>query len=143
MSRATVRAALYNFFGGANPNVAGIKTIFQAQPKQIARSQLPAMFFMLPESMERRHAIQKKIITYQTYIIVTHVGYDTDSQTAEQAFEQILDNIAAKIRSDHTLSGNVLKFGEQIETNVHVERNKEATLLDATLIVDTVEILTA
>lgn len=143
MGRANVRTAIYNFFGGTTPNVAGIKTVFQAQPKQIARSQLPAMFFMFPESMEKRHAVQKKLITYQTYIIVTHVGYDTDSQTAEQSFDQILDAIVAKIRTDKTLSGNVLKFGEQIETNVHIERNKEATLLTGSIIVDTVEIITA
>jgi hypothetical protein len=143
MGRASVRTALYNFFGGTNPNVSGIKTVFAAQPKQIARSQLPAMFFMLPQSMEKRHAVQKKTITYQTYIIVTHVGYDTDAQTAEQSFDQILDNIAAKIRTDKSLSGNVLKFGEMIEINVHVERNKEATLLTGSIVVDTVEIITA
>lgn len=143
MGRSNVRNALYNFFGGATPNVSGIKTVFQAQPKEIAESQMPAMFFSLPESKEKRHAVGKKLITYETYILIVNVGYDTDSQTAEESFEQIIDNIVAKIRTDKTLSGSVLRFGEDIQVSVTVERNEEAVLLNAVLIVDTEEIVTA
>lgn len=139
MSRATIRQALYNFFGGSTPSIDGLKTVYMAQPKEIAESQMPTMFFTLPEDIESRHAAQQKIITYNVYILLAAIGTDTDSQTAEQWFENIVDAVKAKIRTDKTLGGAATKFGETMQTTIDVQRDNETVLLNAAIRVETEE----
>jgi hypothetical protein len=130
MSRSTVRTALYNFFGGATPNITGINTVFEAQPKQILENQMPAMFFSLPESQEQRWTTGFKKISYTIHIMIVGVGYDTDSQIAEKVFDQMVDTIATQIRTSKNLAGSMLIFGESFQTATEVERNDEAVWLN-------------
>lgn len=143
MSYSALRTGLYNYFGGATPNVSGITTVFKAQPKEIAESQMPAMFFSIPDSEETRVAIQRKMVAYQVYILVVSIGYDTDAQTAETAFETIIDNIVTKLRLDKQLTGIMLRFAEDFDISISTQRNEEAVLLNAVIKVQTDEIITS
>ncbi|AFK87707.1 hypothetical protein Tsac_2854 [Thermoanaerobacterium phage THSA-485A] len=144
MGRQNVRQALYNFFGGTNPNVQGIKSIYSSFPVNsgIPDTQMPAMFFQLPYADESRYAAQKKKIVYQVYIIIVHVGVDS-ATTIEEQFEQIIDNVQAKIRSDKTLGGAVVKWGEQMKSNINIERDGQMSRATAVLQVETEEWINA
>lgn len=138
MSRKTIREGLYRFFGGDTPNVPVAK-IFQAEPKEFQEQEFPAMFFFIPHGREERFAAQTKQIVYVVDIIVVHYGVAPDSTLNEKEFDDIIDTIMAKIRSDKTMNGVVTKWGEQMEHEVEISRDDSQIVLTGRIRVETVE----
>lgn len=145
MSRQTIRNGLFAFFGGTSgdicrvPNVSGITSVYKAFPKDWPEQDMPLMAFTIPDGKEKRVALQTKEITYQVRIFLIHFGVDTDSQTAEENFEVVLDSVLAKIRSDKTMGGSVFKWGEVMQSTIDIERDEEQVVLTAAIEAETVE----
>ena len=125
--RAAVRSTLATFIG--NPPVQGINQVFTAFPKRIdfqvnaLPSQLSrcAAVIHIDSERENRLAIGGatngwKRIDYSVNIQLFHHSMERKSEDAMADFDNVVDNLKAKLRSDHQFgdpSGNLVWQGAE------------------------------
>lgn len=110
--RAAVRATLANFI--KQPNVVGINQVFTAFPKRInfqvnaLPSQLSrcAAVIHIESERETRLAIGGatngiKRIDYGIAIQLFHHSTERDAENAMEDFDNVIENLKTKLRSDH------------------------------------------
>ena len=159
--RAAVRSTLANFIG--NPPVQGINQIFTSFPKRIdfqvnaLPSQLSrcAAVIHIDSERENRLAIGGatngwKRIDYSVNIQLFHHSMERKSEDAMADFDNVVDNLKAKLRSDHQFgdpSGNLVWQGAEPVINVTfgepVSNDGTSTEIWATLNFDVTQMIQA
>lgn len=127
MSRSNVRSTLYGFI--QEPNVEGINKVFKSFPKRINFQELAlpgqsnrcvAVIFIEAEREERltvggipgTNASQGwKRVDYDIAIQLFHHSSEREAEDAMDDFDKVIDNLKAKLRSDH-------RFGDDSGTLV-------------------------
>lgn len=167
MSRATVRAATVAWF--APPNVAGLYTVYKAQPKLIPntayRAGAPAgtasgaiMFPHIEEETEHRIAFGgatsgHKLIEYKLGLVVRFLSVRTKSEDAQDDYDALIEAVKQRIRQDRTwgtsASANPIFEAGDRGPGIHLisdlpRQNKNgATLIWSALTVSMFEVITA
>lgn len=122
MSRATVRAAIVNWF--SPPNVAGLNTIYSAQPKiiqgQDAFSGIGAgsgavAFPYIEEKREWRYTLGpngQKLVAYNIGLVVLFRSVKPRAEDAVADHDALMDALETRLRQDSTFGGQVYLAGE-------------------------------
>jgi hypothetical protein len=132
MSRAAIRSQLSSFLSA--PPITGLNQVFTSFPKQInfqtgstagQKSRAAAVVFISSEN-ESRIALGgatsgKKRLDYDVIVQVFHHSTQRDSQDAMDDFDVTIDNIKARLRSDHRFgnpNGNIVWQGAEPSISV-------------------------
>lgn len=131
MIRNDIKNAIKNLVSQA----AGVKAVYTYRPKLI--NTFPAVVVSLKQSNEERAGspapLAKKHIEFVAQLEISMIDTSPDG-SGQLAFDDVLDAIDEKLRSDPTLGGTVLGSTiKYIRTNVAppIKTNGEAVLLAA------------
>lgn len=116
MTRRQIKSAIQTLVSQA----AGVKAVYTYRPKLM--NVFPAVVISLKQSDETRASspvyLAKKNIEFVAQLEITMIDTTPDA-SGQLAFDDVLDAIDAKLRSDVTLGGTVLASGvEYIKTAV-------------------------
>lgn len=113
--------------------VSGIGTVYTYEPLLIAPDVYPYAVIHVQQTHEYRHglggAVGKKYVDYTVSARIHTVSHaPEDSVQGQAAFHTLLDAIRAAYRSNQSLGGATLRFGEDIQIAFDFPRSDGASV---------------
>jgi hypothetical protein len=126
MSRKSVRLAVAAWF--APPNIAGLNTVFTAEPRKITDADYMAGTAAGTASgavaypfIEQEHETQNaftgdsptgKFLYYRVALVLRFCSNRKQMESAQDDFDDIVERVKARIRSDKGMGGAVWQIGQ-------------------------------